>query len=86
MALSVKENCRGLGLGAKLLSNAIDRARKDGCRTLHLDVLSDNPAIDFYERMGMTCMAETTVPELCQHHGVPAQHRMVLNLENQATT
>jgi ribosomal protein S18 acetylase RimI-like enzyme len=82
MALAVKEDSRGLGLGAKLLNNAIDRARKEGCRTLHLDVLSDNPAVDFYKRMGLTCMAETSVPELGQHHGVPAEYRMVLDLEN----
>jgi len=80
LALAISDSHRGQGLGAKLLSNAIETARIAGYRELHLDVLSDNPAVKFYESMGLICMAETIAPEPYREHGVPMEMRMVLRL------
>ncbi|WOF72417.1 GNAT family N-acetyltransferase [Parvibaculaceae bacterium PLY_AMNH_Bact1] len=79
-ALSVAASARGTGLGAKLLTNAIDRARKEGYQELHLDVFSDNPAVKFYQSMGLTCMSETVAPIPCRTHNVPMEMRMVIAL------
>lgn len=79
-SLSVTESARGTGLGAKLLTTAIDRARKEGYRELQLDVFSDNPAVNFYQAMGLTCMAETVAPVPCRKHGVPMEMRMMIPL------
>lgn len=79
-ALSVTASARGTGLGAKLLTNAIDRARADGYKELHLDVFSDNPAVKFYQSMGLTCMSETVAPIPCREHNIPMEMRMVIGL------
>lgn len=79
-ALSVAASARGTGLGAKLLTNAIDRARADGYKELHLDVFSDNPAVKFYQSMGLTCMSETVAPIPCRAHNIPMEMRMVIGL------
>ena len=80
LALAVPETHRGRGAGAGLLRNAVDTARTAGYRELHLDVLSDNPAVKFYQSMGLVCMSETVAPEPCREHGVPMEMRMVLPL------
>ncbi len=80
LALAVSDNHRGRGLGAKLLGNAIEAARNDGYRELHLDVLSDNPAVKFYQAMGFVCMAETVGSTACREFGIPMQMRMVFPL------
>ena len=80
LALAVPDTHRGRGAGAGLLRNAIDTARTAGYRELHLDVLSDNPAVKFYQSMGLVCMSETVAPEPCREHGVPMEMRMVLPL------
>ncbi|GIS19966.1 MAG: hypothetical protein CM15mP120_18820 [Pseudomonadota bacterium] len=51
-ALSVKPAARGKRVGMQLLSNAIESARQQGFGKLQLDVLSDNPAVNFYQSMG----------------------------------
>ncbi|HBM87139.1 MAG: GNAT family N-acetyltransferase [Parvibaculaceae bacterium] len=79
-ALSVAASARGTGLGAKLLTNAIERARKEGYKELHLDVFSDNPAVKFYQSMGLTCMSETIAPIPCRAHNTPMEMRMVIAL------
>ena len=80
LALSVSESQRGRGLGRRLLERAIESARREGYRELQLDVLSDNPAVDFYRAMGLECVAETVAPEPCREHGVPMEMRMVRSL------
>lgn len=77
LALAVTDDVRGTGVGAALLAHAVTRARRAGCRTLHLDVLSDNPAVGFYRARGLTTMAETVAPGPCREHGVPMELRMV---------
>jgi len=80
LALAVVDTHRGRGIGAGLLKNAVEAARTAGYRELHLDVLSDNPAVSFYESMGLVCVAETVAPEPCREHGIPMEMRMVLPL------
>ncbi len=80
LALAVVPELRGSGLGARLLRNAFERGRRAGCATLHLDVLSDNPAVGFYRAHGLVTVAETIAPEPCREHGVPMELRMVAPL------
>lgn len=77
-ALAVKTSRRGKGIGAQLLRNAIDKAAQSGLRALHLDVLSDNPAVEFYRALGFQCLVESTAPVPLQH-GVPMEMRMALD-------
>jgi len=53
----------------QLLGAAFDRARRNGHRVCHLDVASDNPAVGFYELMGMEILSESRVLPL-QKHGI----------------
>ena len=80
LAIANKLEARGQGIGKLLLENAFLQAKESEYRTLHLDVYSDNPAVQFYEGMGMTCMAETSCPELHRDHGIPMEKRMVIRL------
>lgn len=79
-ALSVAPEHRGRGAGARLLTSAIERARARGRRELQLDVLSDNPAVQFYEAMGLRTVVETVSPELTRDHGFPSELRMAITL------
>lgn len=79
-ALSVPERLRGRGIGARLLEHAIERARRAGHRVLQLDVLADNPAVRFYESMGLSVLVETRSHELSREHGFPSELRMELAL------
>jgi ribosomal protein S18 acetylase RimI-like enzyme len=81
LALAVIPELRGTGVGARLLANARQRGRRAGCHALHLDVLSDNPAVGFYRAHGLVTMAETIAPEPCRQHGVPTELRMVAPLQ-----
>jgi ribosomal protein S18 acetylase RimI-like enzyme len=83
LALAVIPELRGTGIGDRLLANAMERGRRLGCRTLHLDVLSDNPAVGFYRAHGLVTKAETIAPEPCRAHGVPMEMRMVLPLQGE---
>ncbi|HAC59680.1 GNAT family N-acetyltransferase [Parvibaculum sp.] len=78
--LSAHPQARGRGIGEKLLSECFERARAAGCASLHLDVASVNPAVRFYERMGLERLAETSVPKIAASHGVPSHIRMVKTL------
>lgn len=80
LALAVAPDLRGTGLGARLLAHAAARGRSAGCRELHLDVLSDNPAVAFYRARGLVTVAETVAPEPLAH-GVPMEMRMVTTLD-----
>lgn len=79
-ALSTPVRHRGRGAGRALLEAAIDRARSNGYRELQLDVLADNPAVGFYQAMGLRILSETRSPELSRDHGFPAEYRMAVTL------
>jgi len=78
-ALSVDETRRGKGIGAKLIRNALAEGRRASLRALHLDVLSDNPAVDFYKALDFQCLVESTAPIPLQH-GIPMEMRMSIDL------
>lgn len=78
-ALSVRPELHGQGIGAALMKDAIDRAADEGYRVVHLDVLSDNPAVKFYEAFGFEVLAQTVAP-VPHSHGVPMEQRMSLDL------
>jgi ribosomal protein S18 acetylase RimI-like enzyme len=79
-ALAVRPERRGLGLGARLLKAAMARARAAGFGQLQLDVLSDNPAVDFYKAHGLTVLAEIVSPQLSRDHGFPSELRLAVRL------
>ena len=78
-ALSVKPGFRGKRIGYHLIQNAITKAREQGFAKLQLDVLSDNPAVDFYRANGLALMAETRAPAPSAY-GVPPEYRMGMSL------
>ena len=78
-ALSVRPDRHGQGIGASLMKDAIERATDEGFRVVHLDVLSDNPAVKFYEAFGFEALAQTVAP-IPHSHGVPMEQRMALDL------
>ncbi len=80
LALAVPTAFRGERIGTAHMENLISRAQKTGHKEIHLDVLSDNPAVNFYQSHGFICMAKTIAPVPCGKHGVPMEMRMVLPL------
>ncbi len=79
-ALSVVPMQQNRGIGQALLKAAFERARAAGHRELQLDVLADNPAVGFYQAMGLQILAEIRSPELSRDHGFPAEYRMAVSL------
>lgn len=79
-ALATPPEHRGKGVGKALLAAAIERARIAGYSELQLDVLADNPAVGFYQAMGLSILAETRSPELSRDHGFPSELRMAVVL------
>ncbi len=79
-ALSTPPQHRGKGVGRELLKAAIGRAAKAGYRELQLDVLADNPAVGFYQAMGLRIVAELRSPLLSRDLGFPAEYRMAVTL------
>ena len=79
-ALSVLPRFRGRRVGVRLMEAAIERACKGGFSEVQLDILSDNPAIDFYRAMGLCVVVETTSPILTGDHGFPSEFRMAISI------
>ncbi len=79
-ALAAFPQHRGKGIGKALFRSALNRARAGGFRELQLDVLADNPAVGFYQAMGLSILAEIRSPELSRDHGFPAEYRMSVTL------
>jgi ribosomal protein S18 acetylase RimI-like enzyme len=77
--ISVAKAGRKRGIGRLLLENAFEKARKAGMKSLHLDAYADNPAIGFYQKMGMRILVETRVPHLTAHD-IGTQYRLVKQL------
>lgn len=60
-SLAVATRARGTGLGKALLAAAETDARAHGCRSMHLEVRTDNgAAITMYERAGYARTARVT--------------------------
>lgn len=80
IVVSVPPAARGKGAGRALMLHEIERARTSGFRSVHLDVMSDNPAVGLYTSLGFEIMAETVTPVPCRQHGIAMEYRMVLAL------
>lgn len=78
--LAVRENFRGRKIGHLLLENAFQTAADSGFKSVHLDVYEGNPALGFYERMGMEKRLETRLPAFQRIWKIPAHFRMVRDL------
>jgi GNAT superfamily N-acetyltransferase len=78
-ALSVKPKARGKRVGMQLLSGALQAAKTAGHKALQLDVLSDNPAVNFYQSMGLELLVESRAPKP-EAFGVPPEWRMGIDL------
>ncbi len=74
-AIAVKPEHRGKQVGVALIEDAMRRGREAGLRSLELDVRSDNPAVRFYESLGLELYAETRAPGP-EAFGVPPEYRM----------
>lgn len=67
---------RGRGLGRRLMSALVERARASGLRHLSLEVLAGNtPAIRLYERAGMRITRDLLVMERPAEWAAPAPRR-----------
>ena len=80
LVVSVPDAARGRGAGRALIEHEIARARARGFTRVHLDVMSDNPAVGLYTAMGFEPMAETVTPIPCREHGLAMELRMMLRL------
>lgn len=68
--LAVDARARKAGTGRRLMEVAETRARMLGRSSLHLDMRADNPAAEFYRRLGMEVEIETRLPALERSHGI----------------
>jgi ribosomal protein S18 acetylase RimI-like enzyme len=68
---------QGGGLGRRLMEQALELGRAEGCRTCHLDVDSSTQAVRFYEHLGFLPLVRTEVLTI---QGVHAHYRMVIEL------
>ncbi len=71
---------QGKGIGAKLLQCAFEQAKKMNCRTIQLDAVSNQPAVKFYQKMGMEILTETYVPKLQEAANIGPSCRMYKDL------
>jgi len=78
-ALAVKPEYRGKRIGFYLIDNAIKKARGQGYAKFQLDVMSDNPAVEFYRAVGLELLADTRAPKPAAF-GVPPEYRMGMRL------
>ncbi len=78
-AIAVKPQHRGKKVGVALMENAMEQGRKAGFEKLQLDVLSDNPAVQFYRSQGLELLVESRAPEP-EAFGVPPEYRMGMSL------
>lgn len=74
---SVAPTHQGRGLGSRLMEHCISRARRQNCRSIHLDVTTHNPAVNVYKASGFYIAAETRLPE---KDTLPSFYRMVKSL------
>ena len=78
-ALAVKPEYRGKRIGFHLIDSAIKKARDQGYKKFQLDVMSDNPAVEFYRAVGLELLADTRAPKPAAA-GVPPEYRTGMSL------
>ncbi len=81
LELAVAAKAQGGGLASALLSAAEERATRQGCTHICLDVAADNEAVGFYKHLGYVVEIETRVPYLAEDHGIGTHLHMVKPLE-----
>jgi len=52
LAISVLKECRGQGIGIMLMDHLLELLRENGYKRTSLSVQKDNPAVEFYKRLG----------------------------------
>lgn len=78
--VAVSQRARSSGIGAKLMGLAEEKAKREGLKSMHLDIPSASPAIKFYERLGYQALVETRLCQLREDESVPSHLRMVKTL------
>lgn len=61
--LSVAEPLRGQGLGTRLLTLAVQRARRQGCWAMQIHAAGGSDCIGLYRRLGFRPVCRTTLTE-----------------------
>mgnify|MGYP001589001185 FL=1 len=56
--LYILQSQQGKGTGRFVIDHIIDKIKKDGAEALHLQVKRDNPAQDFYKKIGFEIIEE----------------------------
>jgi ribosomal protein S18 acetylase RimI-like enzyme len=77
--LAVLPQWHGQGVGRMLMQGVFDRAKAAGCRDVQLDLYATNPALHFYQAMGMEKLSETRVITLADTD-TPLHYRMIKRL------
>jgi ribosomal protein S18 acetylase RimI-like enzyme len=72
--IALDPSAQGMGLGRRLMEEAFAQARAAGCGECHLDVNSAQPAVQFYQHLGMEVLVKTEVPRI---PGIACHYRMV---------
>lgn len=78
--LAANPAAQGRGIGKRLLEQAFEKTRNLDLSSCYLDVASNNPAIQFYEHMGMKIIGESRIYFL-EEAGVPSYYRMVIHFD-----
>lgn len=60
--LYLKPNRQKSGLGTKLIQHAQKLAKEAGCTFIELNVNRQNPALDFYKKVGFKIIQEVDIP------------------------
>jgi len=80
-ALAVDAAARGRGVGSRLLEAVIDKARRERCRAVRLEVVDTNTgARRLYERLGFSVVKTHRYPFLRRWLGFSGDHVMVKEL------
>lgn len=81
--ISVSSDCRGLGVGTRLLSQLMEHAATSGYTTIRLDVIDTNPkAKRLYERVGFVSTKTEEFEFLRGILGFGASTTMIYDVQN----
>ena len=76
----VAADLRRQDLGRRLIAEAVEKARRLGLRSVHLDTATDNPAVHFYRRVGFRPVVESRALSLPERINLPNHYRMVMDI------